>query len=183
VTNNTNEEDKYNRIIFLELTMEDSVANCSPEKKKRTASKAFGPAVTAGDDKKEEEDDDFKKKCAGDKFVETVKTPTVEECVCYLERNKIIRQIIGLLIELEESHDQDDEDDDKAMSNMLQRKWCRRLTRKRTLIVTVWPRGMQLTVIVATMTLHVSILSESRYENFTRKKSFCIMARFDNVGC
>jgi hypothetical protein len=40
-------------------------------------------------------------------------TPTVEECVCFLERNETLRQIIGLLMQLEE----EDQDDGKVNSH------------------------------------------------------------------
>jgi hypothetical protein len=40
-----------------------------------------------------------------------MKMPTLQECVGYFERNKTMRQVVGMLIELEE-----DEEDRKVAS-------------------------------------------------------------------
>jgi hypothetical protein len=81
---------------------------CFPDKS-RSASTAFD--ATAGDDvdSKEEEEEAVQSEpfaqfdsVIEETFVGTLTTPSIEECVCFLERNTTIRQFIGfLLIELE----------------------------------------------------------------------------------
>jgi hypothetical protein len=101
------------------VIMEDTTA-CFPEKK-RTASTAFGPTVEQDDNFKEEKEVQSHQ-CApqsgGDwKFAETLATPTVKECVCFLEKNTSMRQIIGLLIELEEGQDGKESSTSNDISN------------------------------------------------------------------